>query len=220
MEREKMAATRLGRNRMVPIDARRLTALYKPDAKAPVLIEVPPMRFLQLEGAGDIGGPTFQEAVAALYSLAYAVKFAAKKRLGLSYKVAPLEGLYWPADADSAFDPEDRASLSWRLMIMLPDEVSEELVEQMREKVAAKKNPARLADIRIQTFSEGTSVQILHLGPYSDEASRVQRLFDFAEEHGYDITGDHHEIYLGDPNRAATEKLKTVLRYGVRKARR
>jgi len=147
------------------------------------------------------------------------VKFAAKKELGLSYKVAPLEGLYWPADGDADFDAEDRTSLAWRLMLMLPDEVSEDLVQRMREKVATKKNPPRLAEIRIQTFSEGKSVQILHLGPYADETPTVERLFAFAEETGYDITGDHHEIYLGDPNRAAAEKLKTVLRYGVRKAR-
>jgi len=85
--------------------------------------------------------------------------------------------------------------------------------------VATKKNPPRLADIRLQTFSEGPSVQILHVGPYSQEPATVARLFSFAEEHGYDITGRHHEIYLGDPNRAAAEKLKTILRYGVRKAR-
>lgn len=205
---------------MAPIDARKLATLYKPSANAPVLVEVPPMRFLQLDGAGDIGAATFQEAVAALFGLAYSVKFAAKKELALSYKVAPLEGLYWSCDGDAGFEPQDRASLSWRLMIMIPDEVSGELVERMREKVAAKKDPPRLADIRIQTFSEGTSVQMLHLGPYAEETPTVERLFTFAEECGYDITGEHHEIYLGDPNRAATEKLKTVLRYGVRKARR
>ncbi len=203
---------------MPPLTARQLVSLYKPSPKAPVLIDVPPMRFLQLDGVGDIGGPTFQEAVGALYGLAYPVKFAAKRQLDLAYKVAPLEGLYWHEDGD-IFDPEDRASLSWRLMIMVPNDVSGELIEETREKVAAKKNPPRLADIRIQTFSEGTSVQILHIGPYADETPTVERLFAFAEERGYEITGEHHEIYLGDPNRAAAEKLKTVLRYGVRKAR-
>ena len=204
---------------MAPLDSRKLAALYKPSAKAPVLIDVPPMRFLQLEGVGNIGGDTFQEAVAALFGLAYPVKFAAKKELGLSYKVAPLEGLYWRPDGDGDFDPEDRTTLAWRLMLMLPDDISEDLVERMRAKVATKKNPPRLADIRIQTFSEGRSVQILHLGPYAEETPTVQRLFAFAEDNGYEVTGDHHEIYLGDPNRAAAEKLKTVLRYGVRKAR-
>jgi hypothetical protein len=204
---------------MTPLSPRQLTALYKPSAKTPVIIDVPPMRFLQLEGVGDIGGPGFQEAVGALYGLAYPVKFAAKKQLGLNYKVAPLEGLYWHADGEADFDAGDRASLSWRLMISVPDEVSGEFIDEVRDKVAAKKNPPRLADIRLQTFSEGPSVQILYIGPYADEAPTVERLFAFAEENGHDITGDHHEIYLGDPNRADPSKLKTVLRYGVRKAR-
>jgi hypothetical protein len=85
--------------------------------------------------------------------------------------------------------------------------------------VATKKNPPRLGDIRLQTFSEGTSVQVLHIGPYAAEAPTVERLIAFAEANRLEITGRHHEIYLGDPNRAAAEKLKTVLRYGVRKAR-
>jgi len=204
---------------MKPLTDRQLAALYKPDAVTPVLVDVPPMRFLQLEGAGDIGGATFQEAVAALYALAYAAKFAAKKQLGLSYKVAPLEGLYWRDDDIAGFDPADRTSMAWRLMIGVPGDISGEFIEAAREKVASKKNPPRLAEIRLQTFSEGRSVQILHLGPYADESRDVKRLFRFAEDSGYDITGDHHEIYLGDPSRAATEKLKTVLRYAARTAK-
>ncbi|MBU4557137.1 MAG: GyrI-like domain-containing protein [Actinobacteria bacterium] len=204
---------------MTPRDDRAAAALYKQGLNTPVLIDVPPMRFLQLDGAGDIGGETFQEAVGALFGLAYPIKFAAKKQLGLVYKVAPLEGLYWQTDPEREFAPVDRATLAWRLMIMLPDEVDGELVEAMREKVATKKNPPRLAEIRLQTFSEGPSVELLHIGPYSEEPATVKRLLDFAAERGYEVIGKHHEIYLGDPNRAAAEKLKTLLRYGVRKAR-
>ncbi len=104
-------------------------------------------------------------------------------------------------------------------MIAVPEQVDGEFIEATRAKVATKKNPRRLADIRLQTFSEGPSVQILHLGPYAEEPATVARLFSFAQERGYEVIGRHHEIYLGDPNRAAAEKLKTILRYGVRKAR-
>jgi hypothetical protein len=41
----------------------------------------------------------------------------------------------------------------------------------------------------------------------------------FAAEKGLEFAGAHHEIYLGDPNRAAAEKLKTGLRYPVRPRR-
>jgi hypothetical protein len=40
----------------------------------------------------------------------------------------------------------------------------------------------------------------------------------FAAEQGYRQRGLHHEIYLGDPRKAAPEKLKTVLRMPIEKA--
>ena len=104
-------------------------------------------------------------------------------------------------------------------MIMLPEEVPGDLVESTREKVVAKKDLARLSDIRVQTFSEGTSVQIMHIGPYADETPTVQRLLAFAAEKGFEVAGSHHEIYLSDPNKSAPEKLKTVVRYPVRRPR-
>ena len=201
------------------LDRRQFATLYKPGAAAPVLVDVPPLRFLQLEGGGDLEDERFREAVAALYGLAYPVKFSAKKRLGLAYQVPPLEAVFRPTRDVDETDPGHRTSLSWRLMLMVPDEVSGEFIEQVRETVASKKNPPRLAEIRLQTFSEGTSVQILHVGPYAEEPRTIERLFAFAEERGFDVTGDHHEIYLGDPHRAAAAKLKTVVRYGVRKKR-
>jgi len=197
---------------------KRLAKLYKPSARLPVLVKVPPMRFLMIDGKGGIGGPGFQDAVKSLYGLAFPVKFAARKQLQLVYPVMSLEGLYWNAEGGDDIELDDREALSWRLMIMLPDAVPGELVERTREKVAAKKSLARLADVRVQTFSEGPSVQILHVGPYAEEGPTVQRLYEFAAEQGYEIAGAHHEIYQSDPNRAAQEKLKTVVRYPVRKA--
>lgn len=200
---------------------KRYGGLYKPSAKVPALVEVPPLRFLMIDGEGGVGGPAFQDAMQALYGLAYPVKFAAKKELELSYRVMPAEGLYWSDDYDGTpgVTPVQLDRLTWRLMILLPDEVPGELVEVTRATVTAKKNPPRLDEIRVQTFSEGLSVQILHIGPYADEVPTATRLHEFAAEKKLDITGVHHEIYLGDPSRSAPEKLKTILRYGVTKRR-
>ena len=192
------------------------SSLYKPSASAPVLVEVPPLRFLMIDGVGGVGGPDFQLSMGALYGLAYPVKFSAKKRLGLSYPVMPSEGLYWDADGGPGTTPVSANSTAWRLMILLPDEVSAEFVDEIRAVVAAKKDVPRLGDVRVQTYSEGASVQILHIGPYADETPTVRRLFAFAQERGCEVSGSHHEIYLSDPNRTKPEKLKTVLRYPVR----
>lgn len=193
--------------------------LYKPSAKVVSLVTVPPLRFLMLDGVGGVGGPDFQAAMGSLYGLAYPVKFAAKKQLDLAYSVPPAQGLYWDSVAGSPEPPASPETTAWRLMIMLPDAVPGELVEATRVKVAAKKDLPRLADIRVQTFSEGLAVQILHVGPYADETPTVERLHAFAAERGLAVTGAHHEVYLSDPNKTAPDKLKTIVRYGVSRQR-
>jgi hypothetical protein len=65
------------------------------------------------------------------------------------------------------------------------------------------------------TFEEGPSAQVLHVGPYDAEAPTIARLHEFIRAQGFDLGGPdrrHHEIYLGDPRRAAPEKLRTIIR--------
>lgn len=58
-------------------------------------------------------------------------------------------------------------------------------------------------------------MQIMHIGPYSEEPRTIAKMEAFAEENGYRKAGKHHEIYLGDPRRAKPERLKTILRQPV-----
>jgi hypothetical protein len=59
----------------------------------------------------------------------------------------------------------------------------------------------------------------MHIGPYATEPGTIEKMKIFMQENGYrDLVGEggkHHEIYIGDPRRAAPEKLKTVLRHPV-----
>ncbi len=195
---------------------KRFGKLYKPTASGPVVVDVPTLRFLMLDGDGAIGSPGFTESFEALYKLAYPVKFSAKKQLDVSYPIMPSEGLYWDADGGPEVPLAEATRMVWRLMLMLPDAVSSEFVDEVRERVMAKKGLPRLADIRVQTLTEGRCVQMLHLGPYAAETATVNRLRAFAAEKELEFSGIHHEIYLSDPGRTAPEKLKTILRYPVR----
>jgi hypothetical protein len=168
-----------------------------------------------IDGVGDVGGPDFQLSMSALYGLAYPVKFSAKKRLSLSYPVMPSEGLYWDVNSGPGTNPASPDSTAWRLMLLLPNQVSSEFVDEVRAGVAAKKHLPRLSDVRVQTYSEGTSAQVMHIGRYAEETQTVDRLLAFAGERGYRPVGSHHEIYVNDPNRTAPAKLKTILRYPV-----
>jgi hypothetical protein len=97
-------------------------------------------------------------------------------------------------------------------MIMQPDFVTASLVAEQLAKVAAKKDLPALARMRFESFAEGPSAQIMHIGPFAAEGPNIQRVHDFIAASGHRRSGKHHEIYLNDFRRAAPEKLKTVIR--------
>ncbi|MFW9800670.1 MAG: GyrI-like domain-containing protein, partial [Candidatus Thorarchaeota archaeon] len=129
--------------------------------------------------------------------------------------VMPLEGLWW-IEGKEEFDPEAKDDWSWTSMIMQPEQVTLDFLSDTIEVVREKKELAALSKLRLESYHEGLSVQIMHIGPYSEEAPTIEKLHNFAEEQGYRLRGKHHEIYLGDPRRTAPEKLKTVIRQPVK----
>ncbi|MBI5231244.1 MAG: hypothetical protein HY876_03665, partial [Coriobacteriales bacterium] len=56
-----------------------LKHLYKPSAREVVAIDVPPMNFIMVDGAGSPNGTEFAQALEALYAVAYTTKFTMKK---------------------------------------------------------------------------------------------------------------------------------------------
>jgi len=190
-----------------------LKHLYRPSAKNVVLVDVPEMNFLMIDGQGDPNSSeTFQDAVAALYPLAYTLKFMVKKgEIGVDYGVLPLEGLWWSDDMAS-FSVEKKEDWHWTLMIMQPEYITEEIVALAMEEVARKKNPPSLPLVRFASFQEGRAAQTLHVGPFTEEGPTVAKVHRFIEEMGEQRTGRHHEIYLSDIRKAAPENWKTVIR--------
>ncbi|MDP2402168.1 MAG: GyrI-like domain-containing protein [Actinomycetota bacterium] len=190
-----------------------LKHLYLPSAKQIVAVDVPPMSFLMLDGEGDPNtSPAYGDAVEALFGLSYAIKFAVKKGpLAIDYGVMPLEGLWW-ADDMSDFVTGDRTRWKWTMMIMQPQFVTRELVEETREAVLKKKNPVALPAVRFETFTEGAAAQTMHVGPFTEEGPVIERVHDFIEQAGHERAGKHHEIYLTDIRKADPAKWKTVIR--------
>lgn len=182
------------------------------------IVEVPDLRYLMIDGHGDPNtAPAYAEAVEALYPVAYGLKFASKRELGRDYVVMPLEGLWWAEDMDSFTVARDKSRWDWTLMIMTPDWIEQDLFEAAVRRAGAKGRLTRLADIRLESLSEGACVQTLHVGPYDDEAAALAGMHDeFLPGHGLRPAGKHHEIYLSDPRRVAPEKLRTILRQPVR----
>jgi hypothetical protein len=195
-----------------------LKQLYNPSAKEFSVVEVPPFAFLMIDGRGDPRSSTeYTSAMEALYSVSYTLKFMVKKQQGIDYAVMPSEGLWWAEDWTS-FTADRREDWQWTMMILQPEMVTAGLVAEAIEQVRRKKKLERVSDLRFDIFDEGLAVQIMHVGPYAAEAPTLARMHnEFIPQHGYEMTGKHHEIYLNDPNRVAPEKLKTVLRQPVRR---
>jgi hypothetical protein len=192
--------------------------LYNPSKKEPAIVEVPRMNYLMVDGHGDPNNnPLFQDAVSSLYPLAYGLKFAVKKQQGINYGVMPLQGLWWTENMEE-FSENDKSNWDWTVMIMQPEWVTEALVEEIRTQVKAKKNPPLIDKIRFETYTEGTVVTLLHIGPFADEGPNIARMHAFAEAQGFELAGKHHEIYLSDFSKTAPERMRIVLRQPIRRA--
>ena len=193
--------------------------LYSASTKEAQIIEVPALNRLAVDGRGNPNdAPSYQAAVDTLYSLSYTLKFMHKQRPdGTDYTVMPLEGLWWVPNM-AEFSLEDKDAWHWTALIVQPDFVTSADLQLAIQQLQRKgKDAAVLERARLQRVEEGLTAQIMHLGPYADEAPTIARLHAFIEEHGYQLSGKHHEIYLGDPRRIAPEKLKTIIRQPMRR---
>jgi len=194
--------------------------LYLPKTK-PMLIDVPEIQFIMVDGAGDPYSETYQQAIAILYGLTFTIKMSkmsGKQPSGYyEYVVPPLEGLWWVSGGVFSF--EQRENWLWTAMIRQPEFVTTAVFDWAVEECARKKPELDLKRADLSAFTEGLCVQIMHLGPYADEPRSVELMKAFMTDNNLvDETGSerkHHEIYLSDPRKTDPEKLKTVIRHPV-----
>ena len=144
-------------------------------AKAvPAAIELPPMNYFVVDGAGSPADEEFQAVVGLLYTLSYTIRMMPKSGWTppdyREYTVFPLEGL-WRMDTDS-WRPGvelDKSKLQYRLMIRQPWFVTPEVVDRARESALRKVSAELLDRASFETLTDGLSVQMLHVGPYDTE---------------------------------------------------
>ena len=206
---------------MQKLDLRKeLKYLYAPSAKKVEVVEVPNFQFIMLDGRIEPGetpetSKGFRQAFEALYGVSFTLKFNSKLRKDnpIDYTVMALEGLWWVEGGE--FDINVKGNWCWTMMMVQPDHISSELYAEAVEHVRKKRDNPALSLLRFERFHEGLSMQIMHVGPYSSEPATIDKMHAYAAENGYALRGKHHEIYLGDPRRAAPEKLKTILRQPI-----
>jgi hypothetical protein len=192
--------------------------LYAPKRGVFSLVTVPKFNYLMVDGEGDPNAsPEYVEAIEALYSVSYTLKFHSKIELDRDYVVPPLEGLWWSADLN-AFRNRSKDNWKWTMMVMLPDWLGQAEVDLAVQKVREKNPKIKVERLRVEALEEGLSVQTMHFGSYEDETPTLLKLHDdWIPQNGFKETLKHHEIYLGDPRKTEPSKLKTVLRQPVTK---
>lgn len=195
--------------------------LYLPKEKADI-IEVPIHKFIMIEGKGNPNNQEFADKVAVLYSVAYGIRMMPKKGITpegyFEYTVYPLEGIWDLTESAKELDYLNKDELVYQIMIRQPDFVDEKVFSIAMEQVEKKKPSKYLSDVKFITIEDGLSVQMMHVGSYDDEAETFKLMDDFIKENNLErVEMTHREIYLSDARKVEKSKLKTVLRYRVKR---
>ncbi|MFZ7132334.1 MAG: GyrI-like domain-containing protein [Eubacteriales bacterium] len=191
--------------------------LYLPK-KTPIIISIPSMNFLMIDGKGDPNEEDFALKVEALYTLSYAVKMSYKKEHApqdyYHYTVFPLEGV-WDL-FDKNLSPRIKSNFLYTIMIRQPDFLTSDLFNKFLSEVKLKKTNSNFDKVKFGTVSEGLCCQMMHVGSYDNEPESFNIMEQYAADKGYNrIYKTHREIYLSDPRRTDPAKLKTVLRFNI-----
>lgn len=191
----------------------------------PEIIEIPEITYLAVRGNGDpnIEDGEYKKAIELLYTVMYTIKMSKKtdKRITnyFDFVVPPLEGFWWQ-DGIKGVDYSHKEKFSWISLIRLPEFVQEEDIKWAINE-ASKKKKLDYSKIEILHYKEGLSVQCMHIGPYNNEVETVEKMDKYIAEKGYRLDINdyryHHEIYLSDVRKVASDKLKTVIRHPIKK---
>ncbi len=207
------------------LDLKKALPDYFKAGKKPSVVDLKSGLFLTYSGEGAPESDAFANAIGALYSLAYTLKFTCKAE-GRDFVVSPLEAFWWVDNGEHlAVDPSGirdipRDEWTWKAMIQLPEFITTEMFETAQTQVNESKGIEAVFAVKLESIAEGLCVQAMHIGPYAKEPETVSKMLEFMTEHGMKHAsrpgiGPHHEIYLSDPRRAAPDKLKTIIRIPV-----
>lgn len=185
----------------------------------PVIIDIPKMQYVMINGTGNPNGEEFKKVIEALYSFSYVVKMSYKSNEVpegyYEYTVFPLEGIWDLVDYSKPVSDKD--NYKYTVMIRQPDFLTHELFEKFLEIAKKKKPNQRLNDMIFGEITDGLCCQVMHIGSYDDEQRSFEKMEKFCNENGYiRLSKTHREIYISDPRKTEISKMKTVLRFSVK----
>ena len=157
----------------------------------PSIVEVPKMNYIAVRGKGNPNDENGEY----------------KQTIGLLYGI-------------DGIDYDKKEHFNFISLIRLPDFVTKKDFDWAIQE-ATKKKKQDFSKVEFLTYDEGICVQCMHIGSYDDEPATIKLMHEYAKLNGYQLditpTRYHHEIYLSDPRRCDTSRLKTVIRHPVKK---
>ena len=209
----------------MPFDYKKEYKEFYMPPKKPGIVEVPSMNYIAVRGNGNPNDENgeYKESIGLLYGIAFTIKMSYKGDHKIDgyfeYVVPPLEGFWWQDGVDG-IDYAHKENFGFISLVRLPDFVTKADFDWAVSE-ATKKKKTDFSKVEFLTYNEGLCVQCMHIGSYDEEPATIALMDEYMKGNGYelDITGTryHHEIYLSDARKVATEKLKTVIRHPIKK---
>ena len=170
----------------------------------PRIVEKKEVNSLQVRFDGD-PDTVLQEAYGSLYATYYKLE-GVPKGFGQSPSIARYE------DFDNLLinvTTESLKELDWRGFVALP-------LPETITSIPPSENPDY--PVELARLSYGTVAEIVHFGPYKDEAPVIDKLKRYIADQGYEIAGLHEEEYIKGPGMffVGEKDYITVIRYQVR----
>ncbi len=198
---------------------------YMPKNK-PSIIKIPKMNYIAVRGKGNPNDENseYKNSIGLLYSIAFTIKMSYKGTHKIDgyfeYVVPPLEGFWWQEGNKNGIDYKSKNKFNFISIIRLPDFVTEEEFKWAIQEATNKKKQD-VSKVEFLSYDEGVCVQCMHIGSYDYEPKTINLIHEYMIKNGYELditdTRFHHEIYLSDPRRCESSKLRTVVRHPIRK---
>lgn len=182
--------------------------LLEPAALNPILVDVPATSYLMIDGKGD---PSTSAEFDAAWQTLEPLSATLWLLMDPDYhpRPVPIECLWRQDDAH-------HEQGTWTLMVSLPDDATLNHLEMALETLdELEQELPSFQKMRFGRVNEGQAVQVLQRGPTMPEGPTYERLLHFAHEHGLNLSGLRHEIYLSDPRRSNRCPLELLIRYPV-----
>lgn len=182
------------------------------------IVVVPERRMLAIDGLGDVHATDFRFAGETLRNAAELLRARLVREHGVETRLGVLECAWWihpePPSQDMARAFTDRSSWHWQQMLEVPSPATDDdaaaAIDEARRR-AGRDVPL----VRVISFAEGRSAQILHVGGPATQASSVQALYDAVRAAGLRPHGHLHEIRTSDHERVPDGRARSILRLPI-----